>query len=216
MTPDAIAALKNLQESLAQARAQRAASERRARQVQASADAAASLFRTTVGEVAPIRGPRRAPQPVRAIPVLPKKRDADEPEALAASIDMAIDSDALIDSDAALSYARDGVSESTVRDLRRGRWAVQAHLDLHGMSREEAREAVATYIAACARAGRRCVRIVHGKGIGSAGGTPVLKGLVRRWLAHCGDVLAFAQARGMDGGAGAVLVLLAARTGETR
>lgn len=216
MSPDAVAALKNLQESLMQARAQRAASERRARQAQASADAAAGLFRTAVGDVAPIRGPKRAPRPAGAVPARPLKRDADEREALSASINLAIDGDALIDSDAALSYARDGISESTVRDLRRGRWAIQDHLDLHGMSREEARAAVATFIATSSRACRRCVRIVHGKGIGSAGGTPVLKGLVRRWLAHCDNVLAFVQARGMDGGAGAVLVLLSARTGEVR
>ncbi|MBL8379641.1 MAG: Smr/MutS family protein [Burkholderiales bacterium] len=216
MTPDAVAALKDLQDSLARSRAQRAASELRARQAQASADAAANLFRNAVGDVAPLRGQKRVQKPAAAVPAHPQKRAADEREALAASIDLSIDGDALIDSDAALSYARDGISETTVRDLRRGRWTVQAHLDLHGMSREEARDAVAAFITACSRAGRRCVRIVHGKGIGSAGGTPVLKGLVRRWLAHCGSVLAFAQARGMDGGAGAVLVLLSTRPGDAR
>jgi DNA-nicking Smr family endonuclease len=203
-------------ESLATLRALRAEARRRVRDDDERRRAAHDLFRLATADVVPLAAPlRRGLAPAAPSPV-PAQRKRDEQAALAASIATAIDGDALIDSDAALTFARDGVSEATVRDLRRGRWAVQGHLDLHGMSRDEARDAVAGFIAAAARAGQRCVRIVHGKGLGSAGGLPVLKARVRRWLAHCELVLAFAQARGADGGAGAVLVLLSARAGGPR
>ena len=99
---------------------------------------------------------------------------------------------------------------TTCCDLRRGRWAIQAHLDLHGHIRDEARLAVNQFIAECLTLGKRCVRIVHGKGLGSPGREPVLKRLVLGWLTQKMEVLAFCQARAVDGGAGAVVVLLQA------
>jgi DNA-nicking Smr family endonuclease len=94
--------------------------------------------------------------------------------------------------------------------LRRGRWVTQEKLDLHGMNRTEARDAVVTFLAECRDHGYRCVRIVHGKGLSSPGREPVLKGLVLGWLSQRREVLAFCQARAAEGGAGAVMVLLAA------
>jgi DNA-nicking Smr family endonuclease len=88
---------------------------------------------------------------------------------------------------------------------------VQSHLDLHGMNRDEARHHVALFLAECLQQGQRCVRIVHGKGLGSPGREPVLKKLVQGWLAQRKEVLAFCQARPADGGAGAVVLLLRAR-----
>jgi len=103
------------------------------------------------------------------------------------------------------------VPRSVLRDLRRGRWVVEAQVDLHGLNRDEARHQVALFVADCIARERRCVRIVHGKGLGSPGREPVLKRLVLGWLAQKKEVLAFCQARTVEGGAGAVIVLLAAR-----
>jgi DNA-nicking Smr family endonuclease len=60
--------------------------------------------------------------------------------------------------------------------------------------------------------GWRCVRVVHGKGLGSPGRVPVIKDKVKRWLVQSDRVLAFVQARGDDGGAGALIVLLQSGT----
>jgi DNA-nicking Smr family endonuclease len=94
--------------------------------------------------------------------------------------------------------------------LRRGRWVTQEKLDLHGMNRDEARHAVVSFLRECRDRGHRCVRIVHGKGLSSPGREPVLKKLVLGWLTQRSEVLAFCQARTVEGGAGAVVVLLAA------
>ena len=92
--------------------------------------------------------------------------------------------------------------------MRGGHWSIQRQLDLHGMRRDEARDAVAAFIRDTRRRGERCVRVVHGKGHGSPGKQPVLKGKVQRWLAQCNDVIAFTQASGPQGGSGALIVLL--------
>jgi DNA-nicking Smr family endonuclease len=88
---------------------------------------------------------------------------------------------------------------------------VQASLDLHGMNRVEAALQVAQFVRASAAQGARCVRIVHGKGLGSRNREPVLKAKLRAWLVPRDEVLAFCQAPAAEGGAGALLVLLKAR-----
>jgi DNA-nicking Smr family endonuclease len=95
--------------------------------------------------------------------------------------------------------------------LRRGTWAIQGQIDLHGLRRDEAREALSGFIRQSHQQGRRCVRVVHGKGHGSPGKAPVLKAKVQRWLAQRREVIAFAQAPGPQGGAGALVVLLGSR-----
>jgi DNA-nicking Smr family endonuclease len=95
-----------------------------------------------------------------------------------------------------------------VTKLRRGHWAIQSQIDLHGLRRDEAREALAGHIRESMRRGHRCVRVVHGKGHGSPGRQPVLKAKAQRWLGQCAEVVAFAQASGPQGGAGALIVLL--------
>jgi DNA-nicking Smr family endonuclease len=87
---------------------------------------------------------------------------------------------------------------------------VQAYIDLHGMNREEAREALGAFLAAVRRRGYRCVRIIHGKGLGSKNREPVLKAKVKTWLARREEVLAYCQAPDHQGGGGAMLVLLKA------
>jgi DNA-nicking Smr family endonuclease len=106
---------------------------------------------------------------------------------------------------------RIGLDPRLLSQLRRGEFSVQAHLDLHGMTQPDAKEALTNFIVDSVRKGRRTVLIVHGRGLRSPGGLPVLKHAAAQWLSHGiagGYVLAFATARPNDGGAGAVYVLL--------
>jgi DNA-nicking Smr family endonuclease len=114
-------------------------------------------------------------------------------------------------------FLRPGVARQTLRDLRRGRWVIEAELDLHGGTRDAARIWLVDFLAECRRRDRRIVRIIHGRGLGSPGKTGVLKTLVRGWLAQRDEVLAYCQAKPHDGGEGALLVLLkAARPANER
>lgn len=109
-----------------------------------------------------------------------------------------------------LLYLRDGQSPSVLSKLRRGFWVVQAQIDLHGLISDEARAYVAEFIADCKKNNVRCIRIVHGKGLGSRNREPVLKHKLRNWLMQKDEVIAYAQAKPEDGGSGAVIVLLKA------
>ena len=95
-----------------------------------------------------------------------------------------------------------------MRRLARGRYAVQDEIDLHGLTVAEAKPRLADFIEYSARSGKTCVRIVHGKGLGSGDRGPVLKRKVARWLRQWDAVLAFVSARQVDGGTGALYVLL--------
>ena len=109
------------------------------------------------------------------------------------------------------SYVRDGMQAQTLRKLRRGHWRCDNQLDLHGHTSTEARLALVTFLRECQDAGVRCVRIVHGKGLQSRNGEPVLKAKVAHWLRQRDVVLAYCQAKPGDGGSGAVVVLLKTR-----
>ncbi|RDJ99450.1 Smr/MutS family protein [Paraburkholderia lacunae] len=189
--------------------AQRRESERAAAaaaQREASADA--DLFRREIGAVAPLAVPPRATPPRTPPSPMPVQTRRDEEAVLHEAISDEFDPEVLLDTDETLSYCRPGVSQEVVRKLRRGDWIVQAQIDLHGMRREEAREALAEFIRESVKRGLRCLRVIHGKGLGSIGKEPVLKGKVRAWLVQKAEVIAFCQARPHDGGAGAVVVLL--------
>jgi DNA-nicking Smr family endonuclease len=179
-----------------------------AEQTRREANADAQLFRREVGEVAPLARPARVIQPRIAPQPLPLQTRLDEQAVLQEAISDEFDPEVLLDTDETLFYCRPGISQEVVRKLRRGAWIVQAQLDLHGMRREEAREALAEFIRESVKRGLRCLRVIHGKGLGSVGKEPVLKGKVRAWLVQKAEVIAFCQARPHDGGAGAVLVLL--------
>ncbi len=115
------------------------------------------------------------------------------------------------DSDEFIEGRVPGLDPGIVRRLRRGEFAVQGHVDLHGMSREEAKVAVDDFLRKARAAGKRCVLLVHGRGIHSRDQVPILKEALRTWLTtnrFGRHVLAFATARPVDGGAGAVYVLL--------
>ena len=107
-----------------------------------------------------------------------------------------------------LSFRRDHVSQRTLRRLARGSFLIEDEIDLHGLTVAEARESIAKFIASSRSRGLRCVRIVHGKGFGSGRRGPVLKSNVNAWLQRWDSVLAFVSARIVDGGTGAVYVLL--------
>jgi DNA-nicking Smr family endonuclease len=189
---------------------ERAAREQAARQAEAQkkADAEKNLFQRAAGKVEPLRAHGRvhhAPDPVAPVPA---QRQLDDQRVLRESISDEFDASTLLETDEALSFRRPGVGIDVARKLRRGHWSIQAEIDLHGYRTDDAREALADFVREAARQGLRCLRVVHGKGLGSPGKTPVLKGKVHGWLVQKNEVLAFVQARGDEGGAGAVVVLL--------
>ena len=122
---------------------------------------------------------------------------------------IAFDVSSLLETDESLSYRSPGIGPDVLRKLRQGHWSIQAHIDLHGLRRDGAREALGAFVRDCQRQGVRCVRVITGKGLGSPGKTPVLKHKVHGWLVQKKEVLAFVQARPAEGGAGALVVLLA-------
>jgi DNA-nicking Smr family endonuclease len=187
-------------------RREREQAAKRAAQREAAADA--DLFRRKIGEIALLAQPPRATHMRNPPPPLPVQTLLDEEAVLHEAISDEFDPEVLLETDETLSYCRPGVSRDVVRKLRRGDWIVQAQIDLHGMRREEAREALAEFIRESVKRGLRCLRVIHGKGLGSIGKEPVLKGKVRAWLVQKSEVIAFCQARAHDGGAGAVVVLL--------
>jgi DNA-nicking Smr family endonuclease len=204
-------ALKSLRKDLkAQEEArQKAETERRVREQQAQQDA--DLFRRSIGSVAPLEAiDRQTPQSPRPAPIA-RHRLADERAALQESLSDEFSVETLLDTDEALSFARNGIGPDTLKKLRRGHWVIQAQLDLHGMRRDEAREALAEFLRGATRRGLRCVRIIHGKGLGSVNKEPVLKHKVRNWLVQKEEVIAFCQAKAADGGSGALVVLLKAQ-----
>jgi DNA-nicking Smr family endonuclease len=107
-----------------------------------------------------------------------------------------------------LLFMRPGVQHRQLQQLRRGRFRTRSELDLHGMNTAQARRALTGFLAQCQADQVRQVRIIHGKGYGSAADAPVLKNRVNAWLRQHPAVLAFSSAQLRDGGTGAVYVLL--------
>jgi DNA-nicking Smr family endonuclease len=147
-----------------------------------------------------------APEPPAPIPV---QQQLDEQRVLRESLSDEFDVSTLLDADDAMSFRRPGISTDVTRKLRAGEWSIQRQIDLHGMRTDEAREALGAFIRDAFKQGLRCVRVVHGKGLGSPGRQPVLKAKVQRWLIQKSQTLAFVQAKPAEGGAGALVVLLA-------
>ena len=186
---------------------QREEAARRA-EAQKRADAERNLFQRAAGKV------QRLPEHGRVhhVPAppapIPAQRQLDDQRVLKESISDEFDTTTLLEVDDALSFRRRGVGIDVARKLRRGEWSIQGEIDLHGLRTDDAREALAGFLREAVRQGWRCVRVVHGKGLGSPGKTPVLKGKVHGWLVQKDEVLAFVQARADEGGAGALVVLL--------
>lgn len=200
--------LQAIQRQLAQAREREEAQAAARRELARRLDAERNLFQRAAGAVQRLPQQGRVEHPRELPPPVPVQQQLDEQRVLQEALSDEFDASTLLDVDDALSFRRPGVGLDVTKKLRRGDWSIQREIDLHGLRRDGAREALAAFIRDCHRRGIRCVRVVHGKGLGSPGKTPVLKGKVQGWLVQKNEVLAFVQARAAEGGAGALVVLL--------
>lgn len=162
-----------------------------------------ALFRESIGKVKRLRHDRAVPSPCgRPLAVTDNRQEDRVPDGF---------SDAgggpLLEAHDTLWFARPGLQRQVLRRLRRGQIRAESELDLHGMTVAMARPALAAFLHHSLQAGRRCVRVIHGKGFGHER-KPVLKNRVNHWLRQQDEVLAFCSARPADGGSGAVNVLL--------
>ena len=172
------------------------------------AEAERNLFTRAVGKVAPIANQERVWSPPQRLTPRPLQQDLDDEAVMHESMSDEFDISTLLDADDQLSFRRPGIGTDVTRKLRKGEWSIQGQIDLHGLRSDEARNAMGQFIRDAKRMGWRCVRVVHGKGLGSPGKAPVLKSKVQRWLVQKNEVLAFVQAKPSDGGGGALVVLL--------
>jgi DNA-nicking Smr family endonuclease len=170
------------------------------------------LFRRAVADVIPLPPGNRAVLSQQRPKPIARQRLADEAQVLIDALADPWEWDAAVATGEELLFSRPGIPSAVMRKLRRGGWVIKGELDLHGHSGDEARVALAAFLNRCMLEERRCVRIIHGKGHGSKNRLPVLKNKVRHWLMQREEVLAFCQARTVDGGAGAVIVLLKSST----
>jgi DNA-nicking Smr family endonuclease len=167
-----------------------------------------SLFQAAAGAVTRLHPtPTVNLQPAPPLPI-PKQHLLDEAAALREALSDEVDVSTLLDTDEHLSFRRPGVGIDVAQRLRKGEWTIQRQVDLHGLRSDDAREALGSFIRESHKQGIRCVRVVHGKGLGSPGKTPILKDKVHRWLVQKSEVVAFVQAPRAQGGAGALVVLL--------
>ncbi len=169
-------------------------------------DTDSDLFRDAIGEVRPLARERHYTPPPKPS-ARPRMREQDEAEAVRDMLSDDFDP-GTVDYGDYLFHALPGVKKSLLRQLRRGNLPIDGDLDLHGMIRREARQAVSEFLREARDHRARCVKIIHGKGNRSAGQGPVLKNMVNRWLVQRDDVLAFCSATPDDGDIGAVYVLL--------
>jgi DNA-nicking Smr family endonuclease len=172
-------------------------------------DEESELFRQAVGDAKPLVHDRVHHEPPPPHPT-PRQRQIDEQAALAESLTAPLTLDLRLEGGDEAAFHRPGLPHTVLRDLRRGRWVVQDQIDLHGATRHDVSLLLGGFFAQALKRGLRCVRVIHGKGLGSPGREPVLKAYVRNWLAQRAEVLAFCQARVAEGGAGAMVVLLKA------
>ncbi len=173
----------------------------------------AALFREAFAGVRPLDATRSARLPVEPHVEHEHKVVSEDAEVVARLSDL-VSGQGTFDVTETEEYvegARVGIDPRMVTRLRRGEFAMQEHVDLHGMIQPAAHEALTAFIVDSVRKGHRSVLVVHGRGLGSPGGRPVLKHATVQWLSHGtigGHVLAFTTARPADGGAGAMYVLL--------
>lgn len=208
MKINALQDLKKVRQKLAEAhalaQAQAAAEALAARQREAESNlfvrAVGAVQRLPVHDQVNLDGPSPAP--------IAHQRQRDNEAVLRDCLSDEFDASTLLDTDDALSFRRPGIGRDVIHKLRKGDWSIQREIDLHGLRSDEARVALAEFIRLAHRQGVRCLRVVHGKGLGSPGKTPVLKSKVHSWLVQKDQVMAFVQAKPAEGGAGALVVLL--------
>jgi len=169
-------------------------------------DEDAAAFRAAMAEVRRLKHDKVVPPPRRPSPKA-QQRLRDEQEVMREILaDPPPDAD--LETGEELLHARPGLQHGLLRKLRRGQLSIGAELDLHGLTAAEAKLTVVEFLDACRARQVRCVRIVHGKGNRSPNRQPVLKTHLAYWLRQRDEVLAFSSARPVDGGTGAVYVLL--------
>ncbi len=172
-----------------------------------------ALFEQWVGEINPVRGKERLTRSKPAPAIAAALQDEEDAETLAELSDLVAGRGEfdLADTEEWIDGLAPGVDRKLLRRLKRGDFSLQGHLDLHGMGRETAQREVRAFLRDARGQSKRCILLVHGRGLGSPGGEPVLKRLLVRWLSR-GElgrqVLCFCTAQPEDGGAGAVYVLL--------
>lgn len=164
-----------------------------------------SLFRKATQGVRTLKQDRVGPHRTRRKPV-PQQRWADDQAVVASLLSDEFQPD--VETGDELLFVRPGIQQRVLRKFRRGQYAIEAELDLHGRTTNEARDLVVDFLRRMQASNKRCVRIIHGKGLSSIGKLPVLKVKVNSWLRQKNEVLAFCSARPQDGGTGAVYVLL--------
>jgi DNA-nicking Smr family endonuclease len=164
------------------------------------------LFRAAVRDVKPLNGPPRARQPPKPLPAARFTR-AERRAVLEESL-REDPADPALAGGEELVFHRPGVPRSVLRKLRRGGYRIQGEIDLHGLTVAEARQALREFLSHALGSHWRCVRIVHGKGLRSGSRGPRLKGMVGSVLRRLDPVLAYVSARPVDGGSGALYVLL--------
>lgn len=165
------------------------------------------LFRREMADAKPLQQPERVHHSAKKPRPRARFAHAERQQVLRESLRADVDAIERGNGDG-LRFQRASVGRRTMRRLARGRYSVQAEIDLHGMTVAEAKPRLAAFLDDCARHGRLCVRVVHGKGRGSGHRGPVLKHSVDKWLRQWDAVLAFVSTRQVDGGTGAVYVLL--------
>lgn len=204
-----LADLKQVQRALAETREREAAEAQARAAAERQRAAEKDLFARAIGATEPLR--RKASVPLAPDPPapIPVQHQLDEQRVLRESLSDEFDVTTLLDVDDAMSFRRPGIGTDVTARLRKGEWSIQAQVDLHGLRSDEAREALGGFIRTAHKKGLRCVRVVHGKGLGSPGKQPVLKTKTQRWLIQKNEVIAFVQAKPAEGGAGALVVLLA-------
>jgi DNA-nicking Smr family endonuclease len=173
-------------------------------------------FLDAVRDVRPLPNPGRVVHSTKPRAPLPFQRQEDDRQVLRDSLSDDAQHDVELESGDTLAFTRSGLSRQILRKLRGGHWATQDQLDLHGSRSDEARGLLVAFLAQAVRRGQRCVLVVHGKGHGSKNREPVLRRKVAGWLAQRGEVLAFCQARPVDGGSGAVVILLKGTPSKAR
>ena len=170
-----------------------------------------TLLRNALKGVAPLHNPGKVSLQRPPPAPIPVQKLRDDGQVLEDSLSDQIPIEFGLETGEELVFLRNGLSNQILKKLRRGFWATQDHLDLHGLRVEEARALLVSFLNDALKHGLRCVRIVHGKGLRSRNAEPVLKRKIGNWLAQRDEVLAFVQARPEDGGGGAVMVLLKAK-----
>lgn len=165
-----------------------------------------ALFRESVSGVTPVKYDRVQPQSNKPAPEA-TQRIADEAAVLKEMAEGFFDTEAAETGDELL-YKTPGIQDKVFRKLRRGQFAIAAELDLHGFTVQQAKDCLSDFLKESVARNRRCVRIIHGKGLRSRQGRPTIKSRIGKWLQQRQEVLAYCSARQVDGGTGAIYVLL--------